>query len=257
MDRIRAFIVDDEPPARRRIAELLERTAVVEVAGEFQNGRDALEAMSTAPPDLLYLDIQMPKLDGFAVLEQLGAERAPVTIFVTAFDRYALQAFEVHALDYLLKPFSDERFDAALGRARATLRSRERNTLDHKLQALLDGVAKRTSSHVKRLVVKNAGRVSFIDVDEIDWIEAAGVYVTVHAGAKGHLLRESLGSLEARLDPERFARIHRSAIVSLDRVAELRCDPKGQYNVLLKDGTPLKLSRTYREKLERLMAQGH
>jgi len=256
MDKIRAFIVDDEPPARRRVAELLELSSEVEVVGELDNGADAVEALRRQPADLLFLDIQMPGLDGFGVLESLGPTRAPVTVFVTAFDRYALKAFDVHALDYLLKPFSDERFHAALGRACAMVRSRDRGALDDKLDALLADVTTRPSSFLKRVVVKNAGRVSFVDVNEIDWIEATGVYVTIHTASKDHLIRETLASFETKLDPECFARIHRSAIVSLSRVAEIRSDVRGHQHVVLDSGASIKLSRAYRERLERSMEGG-
>ncbi len=199
------------------------------------------------------------------MLARVGAERMPLTIFVTAYDRYALDAFEVHALDYLLKPFSDERFDSALDRARRTLRSREREALSEKLLALVAehraGDASQakarsaTSPHLDRLAIKRSGRVVFLDVDEIDWIQAAGVYVRIHANGTSHLLRETLGALEKRLDPARFVRIHRSAIVPLDRIAALESDRSGEYRVVLDDGTRLKLSRSYREKLERRLGQ--
>jgi two-component system, LytTR family, response regulator len=257
MRRIRTVIVDDEPPARRRIAELLAREPDMVIEGEFGRGTDALEAMGDSVPDLLFLDVQMPELDGFAVLDRIAmaAERPPVTIFVTAYDTYALKAFEVRALDYLLKPFSDERFESALERARERILARKKEALGEKLLALVetDEPPKTPTPFLDRIVVKTASRIRFVDVGDIDWIEAAGVYVTIHEGSSEHLLRDSLSAIEARLDPTRFARIHRSAIVSLDRVRELRHDERGNYRVVLRDGTSLRLSRRYRESFERRM----
>jgi two-component system LytT family response regulator len=251
VNRIRAFVVDDEPPARRRMVELLEREPDVEVAGEYGNGLEAVEAIERENPDLLFLDVQMPELDGFGVIERAKADPPPVTVFVTAYDAYALKAFEVRALDYLLKPFSDERFEAALSRARERLVSRARAALGEKLLSLVDVEPElATRRFLERLVIKNAGRILFLDVGDVEWIEAAGVYVTIHEGGREHLLRESLTSLEEKLDPRHFARIHRSAIVALDRVAELRLDDRGGHRVVLRDGTELRSSRRHRESLE-------
>jgi two-component system, LytTR family, response regulator len=251
--RIRTVIVDDEPPARRRIAELLAREPDVVVEGEFDKGADALEAIgrSERMPDLLFLDVQMPELDGFAVLDRIAdTTEPPVTIFVTAYDSYALKAFEVRALDYLLKPFSDERFESALERARERILARKKEALGDKLLALVEAQEPPPTSYLDRVVVRHAGGARFVDVRDIDWIEAAGVYVTIHEGSREHLLRESLSSVEARLDPAKFARIHRSALVSLDRVRELRHDDRGNYRVILRDGTSLRLSRRNRESFE-------
>ncbi|HSF20229.1 MAG TPA: LytTR family DNA-binding domain-containing protein [Vicinamibacteria bacterium] len=251
MKRIRAFVVDDEPPARKRLVELLEREPDIEVAGVFARPGEALEAMERASPDLLFLDVQMPELDGFAVLERSKADPPPVTVFVTAYDAYALKAFEVQALDYLLKPFSDERFEAALARARQRLASREREALGERLLSLVEGDrAARSERFLERVVIRKPGRILFLDVAAIEWIEAAGVYVTVHEGGREHLLRESLGALETKLDPSRFARIHRSTLVALDRVKELRIDDAGGHRVVLRDGSTLRLSRRHREGLE-------
>ncbi len=251
MSKIRAFVVDDEPPARRRLRELLEREPDIEIAGEFAEGASALEAMKREAPDLLFLDVQMPGLGGFEFLEKVMPGRQPITVFVTAYDAYALKAFEVRALDYLLKPFSDERFEATLARARERVRSREREALGEKLLSLVESrTAPEEKQHVSRLVVKNRGQVLFLDVRDVDWIEASGVYATIHEGGREHLVRESLAALEARLDPTRFARIHRSAIVSLDRVTELRIDERGGCRVVLRDGTVLPLSRRQRDALE-------
>ncbi len=189
----------------------------------------------------------MPGLDGFALLDRIEPDRRPIVVFVTAYDTYALKAFEVRALDYLLKPFSDERFEAALARARERVRSRERETLGEKVLALV-GPPVRT--YVSRLAVRNRGQVLFLDVSDVEWIEAAGVYVTIHEGGRQHLVRESLAAIEARLDPSHFARIHRSAIVAVDRVSALRLDERGGFRVLLRDGTLLPLSRRQRDALE-------
>jgi two-component system LytT family response regulator len=251
MNRIRAFVVDDEPPARRRLTELLEREPDIEIAGAFEGAVEALEAMKREAPDLLFLDVQMPGLGGFELLDEVVPCRQPITIFVTAYDAYAVRAFEVRALDYLLKPFSDERFEATLARARERVRSREREALGEKLLSLVESVPPpEQKQYLSRLVVKNRGQVLFLDARDVDWIEAAGVYATIHEGGREHLVRESLVALEARLDPSRFARIHRSAIVSLDRVTELRIDGRGGCRVVLRDGTTLPVSRRQRDLLE-------
>jgi two-component system LytT family response regulator len=249
MKPIRTFVVDDEAPARKRIVELLAREPDVEIAGEFEGGADALAAISRAVPDLLFLDVQMPDVDGFSVHERLPSSPRPVVVFVTAYDTYALDAFEVNALDYLLKPFSDERFEATLGRIRERLRAREREALAEKFLSLAsDNTAE--SLLPERLAVRSTGRVVFVDVADIDWVEAAGVYVTIHEGGREHLLRESLASLEGKLDAARFARIHRSALVALDRVSEIHTDDKGTCRAVLRNGTSLPLSRRHKLELE-------
>jgi len=261
MDKIRTVIVDDESPARRRIRELLDPVPDVEVVAECTGGPAAVEQIRTLAPDLLFLDVQMPELDGFGVLAALGLEATPVTVFITAYDHYALKAFDVHALDYLLKPYSDERFEQALDRARTHLATRQRDALNRKLLALLahhrPDLAASTDAPTRldRLVLKTGGRVLFLKVEEIDWIDAAGVYVNLHAGGKTYLHRETLGGLENRLDPVRFVRIHRSTIVNLDRIRELQPYFHGEYVVVLHDGTKLKLSRTYRARLQERLGQ--
>ncbi len=259
--KIRTLIVDDEPLARQSIRLLLKADAEVEVVGEAGSGAEAVKAIRRHSPDLVFLDIQMPEMDGFGVIEHIDAERMPVVVFVTAFDRYALKAFEVHALDYLLKPFSDARFEKALRQAKAQIGQREISHLSQRLLALLedrDGrrappPTARATNYLSRLMVKSAGRVFFLKADEIDWIEAADYYVKLHVGRKSHLLRESMSELESKLDPEKFLRTHRSSIVNLDRVREMHPLPGGEYAVLLHDGTSLKLSRARREHLQRLL----
>ncbi len=249
---IRTLIVDDEPLARTRIRSLLEREPDIEVVGESGDGQQAVAMIQELQPDLLFLDVQMPALDGFAVLEAIDAERLPAVIFVTAYDRYAIRAFDVHALDYLLKPFDRERFPRALERARAQLQRDEKVAASEKLLALIEDVQSQKKP-LQRLVIKAAGRVFFLRLEEIDWIEAAGNYVKLHVGAETHLLRETMNALEGRLNAEQFVRIHRSTIVNLDRIQELQPWFHGDYRVILHDGTQLTLSRGYRQKLQELL----
>ena len=221
MTDIRVLVADDEPLARRGVRQLLARHADMTVVGESRNGPDTLRALDALRPDLLFLDVQMPEMDGFAVLRAHGAERMPAVVFVTAHDQFAVQAFEAHALDYLVKPLNVERFDAALGRVRERLRLIEAGDLARKLAALLEAErAQRERKGIERLVVPGAAGDLIIPVAEIDWIGADDYYVRLHAGMKSYLLRESLNSLETRLDPARFVRLHRAAMVQLDRVRE-------------------------------------
>ena len=252
--KIRALIVDDEPLARQRIRTLLEADPDVEVVGECADGRSAVAAVREQAPDLLFLDVQMPLLDGFGVLAALGAGPLPVVIFVTAHDRYALRAFEVHALDYLLKPFDRERFRTALGRAKAQVRREPDGDVSRRLLALLRDV-QQARKPLERLVVKSGGRVYFVRTEDIDWIEAAGNYVRLHVGKEAHLLRESMAGLEARLDAGRFLRIHRSTIVNIEHIRELQPAFHGDYAVILRDGTQLTLSRSYRATLPRFFGE--
>lgn len=261
--KIRTLLVDDEPLARRNLRVLLKDDAEVEIVGEAGNGPEALAAICKHSPDLVFLDIQMPELDGFGVLERIEAEQLPVIIFVTAFDQYALRAFEFHALDYLLKPFDDARFEKALRRAKQQVEQREIKDLSGRLIALLEGrdaqgPAERTpqASYLTRLLIKSAGRVSFLKVDEIDWIGAEDYYVKLHVGRKSHLLRETMNEMEVKLDPAKFVRVHRSAIVNLDRIRELQQPYSGEYLVVLQDGTELKLSRSRREQLQTMLKTG-
>jgi two-component system LytT family response regulator len=253
---IRALVVDDEPLARERVRALLARETDVVVVGECANGREALEAIDRERPDLVFLDVQMPELDGFAVLENVEPASLPFVIFVTAYDEYAVKAFDVHALDYVLKPFDRERFRHALDRARREIaRAPDERALDRKLLALLQDLSDRRQ-RVDRLVVRSGGRVSFLRTEEVDWIEAAGNYVELHVGKDSHLLRETMNRLETRLDPRRFLRIHRRLIVHVDRIRQLEGVTHGEYVVVLKDGTRLSSSRGYREGLQRLLSGG-
>jgi two-component system LytT family response regulator len=266
-ERIRTLVVDDEPLAREGMLSLLEEDPEIEVVGSCANGRQALEQVRRLEPALLLLDVQMPEMDGFGVLEALG-EAAPVVVFVTAYDQYALRAFEMHAVDYLLKPFDDERFDKAMRRAKTQVRQEQADVLSRRLLAMLEtyrggGVPGADEelerlpqgSYLTRLAIRSSGRVVFLKIEEIDWIGAADYYVELHAGGKAHLLREPMARLEEKLDPKRFLRIHRSAIINVDRVREVRTSALGERFVLLADGTKLKLSRSRRDKLQMLMGR--
>ncbi len=248
---MRVLIVDDEPLARQRLRALLDAEADVEVVGECADGREAVEAIHKYKPDLIFLDVCVPELDGFGVVEAIAQEPRPGIIFVTAYDRYALRAFEVHALDYLLKPFDRERFQKALGRARAEVGRSRSEEVSEQLRALLQD-ARAKSKYLDRVVIKSGGRVFFLRVEEIDWIEAAGNYLKLHCAGEAHLLRETMNSLETRLDPAKFLRIHRSTMVNIERIQELQPWFHGDYAVLLRDGTRLTLSRSYRQKLHDL-----
>ncbi|MDX2044919.1 MAG: LytTR family DNA-binding domain-containing protein [Acidobacteriota bacterium] len=231
---------------------MLKDHADIELVGECKNGAEALKFLRAQTPDLLFLDIQMPELDGFALLAALDEAEIPAVIFVTAYDQYAVRAFEVAAVDYLLKPFDHERLDKALQRARASLREPDGGQLDQMLTLLTQLHAR--AEYLERFVVKHNGRVLLVPVDEIDRIEAAGNYLALHAGKTEHLIRETLGNLEQRLDPKRFLRIHSSTMVNLDRVKELHVHVNDEEQiVLLKDGTELTLSRRYREKVSQAL----
>jgi len=250
--KLRAVIADDEPLARERIRSLLESEPDVEVVRECRDGLEAVAAIEEERPDLVFLDVQMPELDGFGVIERIGVENAPVVVFVTAFDEYALQAFEVNAVDYLMKPFDRERFRKALARARSQVQRDKGGDLNRKLLALIQEL-KVPHGYVERVVVKSSGRIFFLKTDEIDWIEAAGNYIRVFAGSESHLLRETMNSFEQKLDPNRFIRIHRSTIVRIDRIAELQPLFHGDYLVVLQGGKRLTLSRVYLERLSGIL----
>lgn len=235
--RIRTLIVDDEPLARKNLALLLRRDPAIELLGECGGGLDAVTEIGSKHPDLVFLDVQMPECDGFDVLELLGTSTPPAIVFVTAYDEYALRAFEAGVLDYLLKPFDDARFERALARAK------ERIAFSRSLPRMPG-----------RLIIKSTGYVSFVKVSEIDWIEAADYYACLHVGNKTHLMRRSITDLEQDLGEAEFCRIHRSTIVNLERVQGLKLNKDGEYDVLLKDGTHLRLSRGYRKALQSRLA---
>jgi two-component system, LytTR family, response regulator len=250
---LRVLIVDDEELARQRLQRLLAREDDVEVVGEASDGVQAVESIRALAPDLVFLDVQMPEVDGFGVLERLRPQRPPAVVFVTAHDDYALRAFEVHAVDYLRKPFDAMRFKEAFARARDRLAGAEVEERARKLDALLAQVEAQPPRSRERLMVRSDGRLYFVRIDDIDWIEAAGNYVKLHVGRDTHLMRETMAGIEKLLDPSRFLRIHRSAIVNLDRVREMQPWFSGEYTVILRDGTQLRLSRVYRDRLETWM----
>ncbi len=250
---IRVLLVDDESLAREMLREMLQDDPQVTIVGESCNGREALEAVRSHTPDLIFLDVQMPELGGFEVLEALGRE-IPRVIFVTAYDQYAVRAFEVHALDYLLKPFDQERFDISWQRARAQILRDRNGGTDQRILALLEEM-KAGNKYLERLVIKASGRIYFLETADIDWIEAEGNYVSVHCAKKSHLLRETISSLEAQLDPKKFLRIHRSSIVRIDRIQELQPWFHGEYRIILQNGTQLTLSRNYRDKLQEALGK--
>lgn len=252
---IRTLIVDDEPLARDRLRRYLAGDDEIEIAGECGDGLTALEAIEQLKPDLLFLDIQMPELDGFGLLAEIDDASMPAVVFVTAYDQYALRAFEVHAIDYLLKPFDRERFRKALGRAKQQIRRRQdAGEMDQRLLTLLTQI-KAEPKYLERVVIKSVGRVFFLKTCEIDWIEAEGNYAKLHVGGEAHLLRETMSRLEAKLDPEKYLRIHRSTIVNVERIRELQPLFSGDCAVILRDGTRLTLSRSHRDKLMHLFDQ--
>lgn len=248
--KTRTLIVDDELLGRERVRQLLLPEPEIEVIGECTNGREAVAVIQEKRPDLIFLDVQMPELDGFGVLQAIGGGGSmPVIVFVTAHDKFALRAFEFHAVDYLLKPFDRSRFQAALRRALDQVKQRQGGTLDQRLSNLLAEL-KTPAKPLERLAVKSSGRVVFVRIEDIDWIEAADNYVDLHVGKQSHLLREKMSVLETRLAPEKFVRISRSTIVNVDRLKELQALDHGTYAVILQDGTRLTLSRNYRDKLQ-------
>ena len=235
--------------ARERLASLLAGEQDIEIVGQCRDGEEAVTAIHDHSPDLVFLDVQMPHMNGFEVIDAVGVERMPLVIFVTAYDQHALRAFQVRALDYLLKPFDRERFTDALQRARKQVEREETGDLGRRLMALVKDLRK-DQPRSDRLVVKSGGRLFFLRADEIDWIEAAGNYVRLHVGTTSHLLRETMNAIESRLDPEKFFRIHRCRIVNMERIQELQPWLNGEYAVLLRTGTRLTLSRGCREKLQ-------
>jgi len=252
--KIRTLIVDDEAPARARIRQLLKLESDFDIIGECANGRQAVAAIQKQRPDLVFLDVQMPRLGGLEVCASIAGGPMPLVIFVTAYDQYALQAFEVHAIDYLLKPFDRERFQKSLLHARARLRSGEGGVSDQRLGALLESL-RPDARKPERLAFKANGRVIFVRLEEIDWIEADGNYVQLRVGQATHQLRETISGMEAQLPSDRFMRISRSAIVNLDRIKELQPMFYGDYAVILQNGARLTLSRNFRDRVEKLL--GH
>jgi two-component system, LytTR family, response regulator len=257
---ISVLVVDDEAPARRRLVELLTRDSGIGQVREAENGLSAIEQVHEAKPDILFLDVQMPGVDGFGVIDAIGAENMPITVFVTAYDRFALQAFEADAIDYLLKPFGDRRFEQTMARIKKRLDDQPSSEISNGSSfgpELLKLVAKRSKPGEiwDWIVVKSRDTTRLVMAEDIDWIEAAGVYVTLHSGGEEFLYRAGLATVASRLDPFRFVRIHRSSIVNLKAVALLERRSHGEFDVILKDGTQLMMSRTYRAQFESMLGQ--
>lgn len=248
-DPIHAVIVDDEPLARQKLQRWLADDTDITLVGTCGNGYEALDLLHTECVDLLFLDIQMPEMNGFEVLDGLDPNQRPLVVFVTAYDRYAIEAFKRHALDYLLKPYDQERFALTLTRAKAQLQQQQAQTYKARVTDLLRSLEQQQTTHLEHFAIKLPDRVLLLNAEEVDWIEAAGNYVVLHVGSKRHLMRESMSRLEHQLNPQRFARIHRSTIVHVNRIKEFYPASHGDYTVVLKDGQQLFLSRHYRKKL--------
>lgn len=268
--KIRALIVDDESLAREALLVMLNDDPEMEVISECRNGKEAVTVIRQQSPDIVFLDIQMPEMDGFQVVEEVGAKRMPVTVFVTAYDKYALRAFEAHALDYLLKPFDHDRFNTALQRAKSFVQQQKLGEIGESLFAVLQDMKLKTGESpseadnrkpelaaqkepIDRVVIKSSGRIYFLKIEEIDWVEGAGDYLSLHSGSQTHLIRETMGNFQAKLNPRKFLRIHRSTIVNIERIKDIRPLFKGEYVVTLTTGNRLKSSRGYRRELQSLL----
>ncbi len=267
---IRALVVDDESLAREALLVMLKDDPEMEVIGECRNGKEAVTAIRQQSPDVVFLDIQMPEMDGFQVVEEIGAKRMPVTVFVTAYDKYALRAFEAHALDYLLKPFDHDRFNTALQRAKTFVQQQKLGEISESLFAVLQDMKLKTGESptdadnrkperaaqkepIDRVVIKSSGRIYFLKIEEIDWVEGAGDYLSLHSGSQTHLIRETMGNFHAKLDSQKFLRIHRSTIVNIERIKDIEHLVKGDYIITLTSGIRLKASRGYRRELQALL----
>jgi two-component system LytT family response regulator len=251
---IRTLIVDDESLARERLRDILQCDPEIEIVGECSNGSDAIAAIRDLHPDLVFLDVEMPGSDGFGVVEALDPAAIPAIIFVTAYDQYAVRAFEVYAVDYLLKPFDQERFEKALNRAKSQILSTDAATISRRILDALEEI-KAKPQHLERLVIKMNGHVFFLKTEEIDWLEAEGNYVRLHSNKDSYLLRDTISGLEKQLDPKVFVRVHRSAIVNIDRIKELQPWFHGEYRIVLREGVELTLSRNYKDKLHTLLGR--
>jgi two-component system LytT family response regulator len=252
--RIRALIADDEALARKFIRRMLKDDHDVEIVGECSNGKETVAMIRKESPDLVFLDVQMPEMDGFAVLEAIGVERLPEIIFATAYEQYAIRAFELHALDYLLKPFDQTRFKEAIRHAKERFRSERQKEGRMQITALLESIGNKPP-YLDRLVIKAGGRITFLRTTDINWIEADDKYVHLHTSKASPMIRQTLGAMEAQLDPKKFRRVHRSAIVNIERIKELQPLFSGEHSILLEDGTKLTLSRNYKEKLFELLGK--
>jgi two-component system, LytTR family, response regulator len=247
---IKTLIVDDEPLARKRIKQLLAGETGIEIVGECGDGKSAIAALRDLQPDLVFLDVEMPGASGIKVLEKSEPTELPAVIFVTAYDEFTIKAFDFHAVDYLLKPYSEDRFREALNRARRQVGQKNKHAVTERFADLFDYL-KLNQNYLKRVIVNAKNRLITLPVDEIDWIETYGNYLKIHTRGKSYLLRETMNNLSSRLDPEKFVRIHRATLINLDRVKEFQPMFGGQYTVVLRDGTELTLSRNYRQEVMR------
>lgn len=255
MKPIRLLIVDDEPLARAGVRSLLAPDFEIEVIGECGDGAEAVLAIVDQQPDAVLLDVKMPEMSGLDVVRTVGVDNMPLVVFITAYDEHALRAFELHAVDYLLKPFDDERFCQTIARIKREFRTRAAAQLSEKLLNVLQETAPRTTRYLSRIVVRSDGRTLLLRANDVDWIEAADYYAKIHCAGKSHLLRETMADLEARLDPDVFFRVHRSAIVNLEKVKEIQPYTRGEHVVLMNNGAKVRLSRGRREKLEERLGQ--
>jgi len=253
-ERMCVLVADDEAPARQRLIDLLRKDCDVATILEATNGQAAVEVIQNQHPDLVFLDIQMPELDGLGVIDTVGADRMPLTVFVTAYDQHAIRAFEANALDYLQKPFSDERLEATMARVKGRLDERSAREFGQRILRMIS-TTPTTNRRIDRLVVKSGGTTRFIRVVDIDWIEAAGVYVNLHVAGKELLYRAALNELVDKLDPMRFIRVHRSVIVNIESILQLEPISHGEFEVVLKDSSRARVSRTYRAQLEKRLGQ--
>ena len=253
-NKIRVLVVDDEPLARRGIRQLLDSETDFEIVGECKNGREAVSALEKLSPELIFLDIQMPLLDGFSFIEKVGAQNLPEIVFVTAYDEYAIRAFEINALDYLLKPVDPERFQKTLERVREQIKNKQPRQMEQKLAALLENLKlPESEKYLERIAIKENGRVTFLNIDEILWISSEGNYVGLHTKGEMHLLRETMDAIERKLDSRKFLRLRRSTIVRIEQIKELHPLFNGEFEVVLKNGTRLASSRRYRKNLDALL----
>jgi two-component system, LytTR family, response regulator len=255
LEPIHVLVADDELPARQRLIDLLRRDEQVASVSEAADGETAVAMIQREKPDLLFLDVQMPELDGLGVIDAIGAAEMPLTVFVTAYDQHAIRAFGSNALDYLLKPFSDERFEATMARVKARLDERSMKEFGQRVMKMVSAASASSERRLDRLVVKAGGTTRFIRVIDIDWIEAAGVYVTLHVGGKELLYRAALNDLAEKLDPRRFVRVHRSALINIESVVQLEPISHGEFEAVLKNGSRTRVSRTYRGQLEKRLGQ--
>ncbi len=255
LEPIRVLVADDEIPARQRLIDLLRRDEQVADVLEAADGQTAVEMIQGKHPDLIFLDVQMPELDGLGVIDAIGAAEMPLTVFVTAYDQHAIRAFEANALDYLLKPFSDERFEATMVRVKMRLDERSMQEFGKRVMKMVAVAPAAAERKLDRLVVKSGGTTRFIRVVDIDWIEAAGVYVTLHVAGKELLYRAALNDLAEKLDPRRFVRVHRSALVNIESILQLEPISHGEFEAVLKNGARTRVSRTYRIQLEKRLGQ--